>query len=429
MVRAAWVALAVLAATGYLGMGASGVGLLSAAAGVGAICSVAFDGALIASDRLAQHLRLALIVFGGSLLAVAAFASPVVAVAAIAVWGLSAALVDMSASATLPRVAEGPQLIRTIALTEAVKETAEGLAVAAVPITIALFGVRGGIAAWAAIPLVLAVLGGRHLRSIDEAAQHRTHMLERVRAIAMFAPLRVVELSRVAGLLRERAVGAGEVVIREGEPADGSYFIVDAGEFEISLGGHVVRTIGAGTGFGEIALLHDVPRTATVTAITDARLLELAREDFLHAVTDARSSAWRIGHRHTAARGPVDLATAVASSPLLGGLRRDASERLALAAQVREVPDGAVLCAIGDEALALIVVLSGAVLVQPPGGADPVRVAPGETLGEISLMHDVPRTADARADGATRIAEIPRDAIAAELADAGQHVRRGALSA
>lgn len=89
----------------------------------------------------------------------------------------------------------------------------------------------------------------------------------------------------------------------------------------------------------------------------------------------------------------MDLATAVASSPLLGGMRREVSDRLAAAAHVPDVPDGTVLCAIG------------------------------EALGEISLMHDVPRTADARAEGATRIAEIPREAIAGELADAGAPVR------
>ena len=240
MIRAAWVALAVLAATGYLAMGESGVGILTAAAGAGAICSLAFDAALIASDRLAELLRRWLVVLGAALLVVAAFASLVVAVAAIAVWGLAVALVDMSASATLPRVAAGPQLARTIALTEAVKETAEGVAVACVPVTIALFGVRGGIVAWAAIPLVLAVVSKAKLRNVDEAARRCAHLLERVRGVALFASLRIVELSRIAGALHERAVAAGEVVIREGDPAGGNYFIVDAGELVVSIGGHDV---------------------------------------------------------------------------------------------------------------------------------------------------------------------------------------------
>ena len=87
------------------------------------------------------------------------------------------------------------------------------------------------------------------------------------------------------------------------------------------------------------------------------------------------------------------------------------------------MPDGTVLCAIGDEPSSLIVVLAGTVLVQPPGDVDPVRIAAGESLGEISLMHDVPRTADASTVGAARIAEIARDAIARELADADAEVR------
>ena len=78
---------------------------------------------------------------------------------------------------------------------------------------------------------------------------------------------------------------AGTVVIREGDPGE-TFYIVESGSVEVSRGGQPIRTLGAvGDGFGEIALLRDIPRTATVTAITDTVLLTLGRREFLAAVT------------------------------------------------------------------------------------------------------------------------------------------------
>ncbi len=75
------------------------------------------------------------------------------------------------------------------------------------------------------------------------------------------------------------------MIIREGDPGE-TFYIVESGAVEVSRGGQPIRTLGAaGDGFGEIALLRDIPRTATVTAITDTVLLTLGRREFLAAVT------------------------------------------------------------------------------------------------------------------------------------------------
>ena len=76
----------------------------------------------------------------------------------------------------------------------------------------------------------------------------------------------------------------GEVVIAEGEPGDRYYLIVD-GTVAASIGGDLVRTMSAGASFGEIALLRDTPRTATVTCVTAVQLLAISRDDFLTTVT------------------------------------------------------------------------------------------------------------------------------------------------
>ena len=99
----------------------------------------------------------------------------------------------------------------------------------------------------------------------------------------MFAPLSVAAKERVASQLVRALVAAGDVVIRAGEPGD-RFYIVGDGELDIDAGG-AHTTARRGDYFGEIALLRNVPRTATVVATTESHLFALQREDFLATVT------------------------------------------------------------------------------------------------------------------------------------------------
>ena len=109
----------------------------------------------------------------------------------------------------------------------------------------------------------------------------------------MFAPLSLATKERLAAKLIYLSVAAGERVIRVGDVGD-RFYVVDNGELDVEVDGRH-KTIHTGDYFGEIALLRDVPRTATVTASTASQLYALQRSDFLAAVT-GHQAAESAGH-------------------------------------------------------------------------------------------------------------------------------------
>jgi CRP-like cAMP-binding protein len=100
----------------------------------------------------------------------------------------------------------------------------------------------------------------------------------------MFAPLSVAAKEFVASSLIPMTVSPGTEIIRQGDGGDRFYVVVD-GDAEVTRDGRHVVDRGPGDYFGEIALLRNVPRTATVTARTPMELYGLDRDDFLAAVT------------------------------------------------------------------------------------------------------------------------------------------------
>jgi CRP-like cAMP-binding protein len=117
---------------------------------------------------------------------------------------------------------------------------------------------------------------------IDSAVEPAPE-LDLINRVPMFAPLSIALKERVAASLVPVSVSAGDVVIRAGDPGD-RFYIVAGGELDIDVEGLHAPALEADY-FGEIALLRDVPRTATVTAVVDSQLYALQRAAFLEAVT------------------------------------------------------------------------------------------------------------------------------------------------
>ena len=146
-------------------------------------------------------------------------------------------------------------------------------------------GLRWGLLVMGlSVPALLATHAAR-LLAIDSAAPSpRPALVELLRANPIFAHLRAPTLERLLASTESHELAAGAVVVRQGDEGD-RYYMVERGELEVVVDGAPARVLGPGSGFGEIALVRDVPRTATVTTMTPAVLHSVRRPEFLDALS------------------------------------------------------------------------------------------------------------------------------------------------
>jgi len=125
------------------------------------------------------------------------------------------------------------------------------------------------------------------LRSVDAAAQPPPLSLALLRRVPMFGYLPAPVLERVASRMLPVEFGAGDTVIRQGDSGE-HFYVVESGQLEVTVDGQPRPMLGPGDSFGEIAMMRDVPRTASIFAVTEVRLWALDRETFLAAITGSR---------------------------------------------------------------------------------------------------------------------------------------------
>jgi MFS family permease len=262
--------------------GDSGVGWLNAATGVGAIGGGLMTMTLTGGG-LARPLSVGMGMISLGYALVAAFANEAVAVAAMLVMNLGACYVDVATFTLLQRAVPEEVLARAFSVVQTIivgSMLAGGLIA---PALSSLLGLRAALAVTAGG--VLACIAGAYpaLRRIDAAAPVRREQLDALGRLPVFRRLPAPVLERLADGMAERDAGAGEEIVSQGSPADGYYALAE-GSAEVLVDGSRVNTLGPGDGFGEIALLLQTPRTATVRALEATRLWHLERELFLDAV-------------------------------------------------------------------------------------------------------------------------------------------------
>jgi MFS family permease len=281
--------LVVVTALDLLDQGESGVGLLNAASGVGGIIGAVAAFALIGRKRLATDFGLGIVLWGAPLVVIGAWPNTAVALVALGVLGLGNTLVDVAGLTLLQRTAPPAVIGRVFGVLEMLLVGTIGLGAALAPALIAWIGIRWSLVVTGAFLPILAALTWRRLLQIDAESKppEATDLLQRV---PLFAPLPAPQLELLAAQVEPVDVTSGTEVVRQGEPGD-RFYVVESGSFDVTVDGVQAGTLGPGDFFGEIALLRDVPRTATVTAHADGRLLAVGREEFLAAVTGHPPSA------------------------------------------------------------------------------------------------------------------------------------------
>jgi MFS family permease len=295
--------LSVVLAFDILGLGQAGPSTIASALGIGSVIGAAASVSLVGRARLAPALALGLAVVGLPLAVVGFSGSPIVAWTLVAVSGIGWSFFDVASRTLLQRSIDEEVLSRVFGLQEGLTMAAFAIGSAAVPLLVHALGPAGAFVAAGAVLPAIGALGWRRISRIDAAGVPLGPELQLIRSVEIFAPLAPPELERLSRRLIPVRADAGAVIVRQGDAGD-RFYIVQAGEVEVTIDGRAVGRLGPGGSFGEVALLRNVPRTATVRAVVDTDLMALAREDFLGAVTWSRGSseaANRVIDRHLGA--------------------------------------------------------------------------------------------------------------------------------
>jgi len=257
-------------------------GYLNFACGAGAVLAATVSAVLV-GRRLGAPILAAALVLSGALAVLALGPGTVGTVALLAVAGASGSLLDIAARTLLQRSVP-PQLIgRIFGLLEGLLMAGYALGALLVPALVYLGGSQLALLGVAALLPLAAVAGGRALLGLDAETPVPVVEIALLRSLPLFAELPAPAIEGLAAALTPIHLAPGAVLIRQGDQGD-AYYAIAAGELDVLHDGQLLRQCGRGEGVGEIALLRDIPRTATVTAHSAATVYELHRDLFLTAV-------------------------------------------------------------------------------------------------------------------------------------------------
>ncbi len=273
----------VVLALEILFIGEAGAGYLNSAVGAGGLVGAAVAVSLVGRTRLAVPFAAGLVLAGLPLVIAGLVPGTIVALGAMVALGAGRSVMDVAGRTLLQRVTPDVSLARVFGVLEGMHMAMLAVGSVAVPILIGLAGARQGLIAAAVWLPAVVLVTWRALRRVDSVAVIHVRELQLLRGLPMFAPLAQPVIERLSAQLVPVVVDAGDWIIRQGEAGD-RFYVIDRGEVEVLVDQAMVRVEGPGEGFGEIALLRDVPRTASVRARGDVALYALERGDFLAAI-------------------------------------------------------------------------------------------------------------------------------------------------
>jgi MFS family permease len=288
--RGALTVFTVVVAFDLLDTGEPGVGTLTAAVGAGAVLGSLAASLLVGSRRLASWFGIGVAMWGMPIALIGLFPAQAAALTLLVCVGVGNALVDLGLFTLMARLAPDDVLARVFGLLESLGALAVGLGAIVASLLIELSNVRVALVIVGVLCPILVAAASPRLGRLDRFIGVRDQEIALLQGVPMFRPLPLPAIEQLARGLEPIAAPAGYVVFNQGDVGD-YFYVIESGEAEVIGEGRVVATLEPGQAFGEIALLRQVPRTATVRAATELRLQALGSDHFLPVVTGFTPSA------------------------------------------------------------------------------------------------------------------------------------------
>ncbi len=276
--------LMVVLAFRVLHTGQAGVGFLASALGVGAIVGGAVAVALAAQPHLTRMFRGGIFLTGLPVASLSLVTAPALVTIALGLSGAGGLIGDVSGKLMLQRLVPDEKLTRAFGVLESIYLGAEGMGGLLGALLVGWLGMSQALLVTGLLLPAAALLAHRGISHLDVGVRFPEEEIAVLRRTSIFAALPPAVLERLARNLVPQRVRPGDTVIREGDVGD-RFYVIRAGDAAVSVAGQTIASLGPGDYFGEIALLRDVLRTATVVAVSDLDLLSLERDMFLEVLT------------------------------------------------------------------------------------------------------------------------------------------------
>jgi MFS family permease len=289
-VRGLLTVLLVAASVELLGFGEGGVGWLNSAIGAGGLIGAAAATVWMVGGRLGPGFTLALAVWGLPIAVVGIVPVGWLAIVLMAIVGIANAALDVAGLTLIQRSVPNALRARVFGSFEGIAALTFALGSLAAAPLVEVVGLRLALVVTGAILPLLALVSAPAVRRADATAIVPRRELDLLRRDPLFAPLSLVVLEQLAQSMSVERAGAGTALVAQGEVGD-AYRLLADGTADVVRDGRILRSLGPGDGFGEIALLEDRPRTASVVATTVIELYQLPRGAFLDAVAGTPASA------------------------------------------------------------------------------------------------------------------------------------------